>query len=58
MPSRGKAGKRGALPQLDMDLREFGDDPGITNAHDASDAPFQQNHEFIACPADVARADG
>ena len=38
---RGKAGKRGALPQLDMHLREFGNDPGITNAHDASDAPFQ-----------------
>src|SRR3981189_3693202 len=38
---RGKAGKHGALPQLDMDLCEFGNDPGITNAHDASDAPFQ-----------------
>ncbi len=37
---RSKAGKGSALPQLDVDLREFSNDRGITNAHGASHAPF------------------
>ncbi len=37
---RSKAGKGGALPQLDMDLRQRGNDIGITDAHEAPDAPF------------------
>ena len=37
---RSKIGERGAMLQLDVKLREFGDHPEITDAHEASDAPF------------------
>jgi len=37
---RRKAGKRGTMFQLNIYFRELGNDPGITNAHEVSDAPF------------------
>jgi hypothetical protein len=37
---RSKVSKGGTAPKLDVNLCKFGDNPWITNAHDASDAPF------------------
>ena len=37
---RSKIGERDAVLQTDVNLGEFGDNPGITDAHEASDAPF------------------
>ena len=37
---RSKIGKRSAMLQLDVKLREFGENPRITDAHVASNAQF------------------